>query len=181
MKNFSLHTILLILFVFLFQNSCSIFEKTTQNPRSDLPSATSVVTEILINELRTSEWIQAYNDQYVNRPIIIVGNLHTMGTTNLELITLNERELAKNSQFRVIRAYFDRNVLDAQIASTPSRSKTFTYRWAKNQGADFILLGGVNPSLDSLGSPQKKHPVLDLSLISIDQQKTVWKGHQPIE
>jgi len=176
MKNCTFHP-LLFLSVFLLNLSCSTFEKTAQRKQSSLPSNTAIASQYLINELLASDWIKTYYDQYDTRPIILVGNLHSMGKTNWELITIHERELAKNSQFRIIRPYFNREILDAQIASNPSLQKTLTYRWAKSQGADFILLGGLNPPIDSKISTQEKQQVLYLSLISIDQQKSVWEGH----
>ena len=180
MKNCTFH-ILLFLSVFFLNSSCSIFEKTASRKQSFLPSNTAIVSQFLIKELLASEWMQAHHDQYDTRPIIMVGNLHKMGKINRELITIHERELAKNSQFRVIRAYYDREILDKQIATNPSLSKTFTYRWAKSQGADFILLGGLNSPPILKSSTQEKQQILHLSLISINQQKSVWEGYHAIE
>ena len=58
----------------------------------------------------------------------------------------------------------------------PDQSDVFPLRWAKSQGADFLLMGTLTKGEKSKGNDS----VLKLSLISIEKQDTVWKGESKL-
>lgn len=161
-----------LIFTLLLFLSCSVLDKLKTEQQPVAESITSVATQNLINELRLSVWMKSHFEQKGKRPIVMVGNLQFKGKTDLELIKIHERELAKHGQFRVIRAYFHRSVLDEWLKNNPDQTDQFPLRWAQNQGADFILMGGLNQNPNT----DKTDSVLKLMLISVEKQETVWSG-----
>jgi penicillin-binding protein activator len=146
-----------------------------------------IVAEEMSKDALNSPWLKEIELNEINpkRPVIIVGTINNKTSEHIEASTfINdvEREFIKTTKIRVVENKVFREKLreeraDQQEFAAPETQK----KWGKELGADFMLFGEINSTIDQLGSRKVIAYQVNLELINIETNEKVWIGDKKIK
>lgn len=146
-----------------------------------------MVAEEMSKDALNSPWLKEIELNEINpkRPVIIVGTINNKTSEHIESSTFIadvEREFIKTTKIRVVENKVFREKLreeraDQQEFAAPETQK----KWGKELGADFMLFGEINATIDQLGSRKVIAYQVNLELINIETNEKVWIGDKKIK
>lgn len=146
-----------------------------------------MVAEEMSKDALNSPWLKEIELNEINpkRPVIIVGTINNKTSEHIEASTFIadvEREFIKTTKIRVVENKVFREKLreeraDQQEFAAPETQK----KWGKELGADFMLFGEINATIDQLGSRKVIAYQVNLELINIETNEKVWIGDKKIK
>ncbi len=195
MKNFKLHRnislLLIIMAVLLLLGGCAT--KVTRmdvDEVKDLSGAwndtdSRLVAEEMIDDMLQRPWVSNYQAANGNQPTVIVGEIRNLSHEHINVKTFIadiERAMINSGRIDFVASSGERQEIREERKDQDLNSREDT-RNAMGQeiGADFMLKGQINTIIDHASKDQVRFYQVDLTLISMSDNRKVWLGQKKIK
>ena len=144
-----------------------------------------LVSEEMVRDLLARPWLDQFINQQGNLPAVIVGEVRNLSHEHINVATFVgdiERELLNSGGVQFVASKSERGQIreerkDQELNASAETAK----RMGEELGADFMLQGAINTILDTEGKEQVRYYQVDLSLISLADNRKVWAGQKKIK
>jgi uncharacterized protein (TIGR02722 family) len=184
-------TLFALLFILLLLGGCS-----TQVSRVDVDEVhdlsgiwndtdSQLVSKEMINDMMERNWRINFYKKNKRLPAVIVGSVKNLSHEHINVNTFIkdiEREVINTGKVEFVASSTQRGEIREERKDQDIHARENT-RKAMGQeiGADFMLKGSINTIIDVDGSTQLRYYQVDLSLISLKDNRIVWIGSKKIK
>lgn len=144
-----------------------------------------LVAEAMIKDCMGRPWSSDYKAENGKKPVVIVGMVknRTHEHINAETFVKDlEREMINSGKIRVVQNPEFREDLRKERAEQENFASSETMKkWKQELGADFMLTGVINATVDQDGREQIIAYQIDLELSNIETNEKVWIGDHKIK
>ena len=183
------HWILVFSVVFLSACATSV-ERVSADSTIDLSGAwndtdSRLVAEEMIADALSRPWIGEFSGRTGKRPAVIVGTVRNLSHEHINVQTFvadMERALVNSGRVDFVASRDDRGeIRDERIDQDLNASEGTRNAAGQELGADFMLKGQINTIIDAEGKEQVRYYQVDLTLISMADNRKVWLGQKKIK
>jgi penicillin-binding protein activator len=145
-----------------------------------------MVADEMISDALSRPWLKEFNEKMGRKPVVIVSRIRN-NTTEPDIqpetfIKDIEKEFINTGTVTVVGTKQDREALreerdDQQTFSTEESRK----KWGKEKGADFMLMGVINSTVDAYKNEKVVLYKVNLELIDLESNIKVWIGDKEIK
>lgn len=144
-----------------------------------------LVSEEMIRDALGQAWITNFVSERGKKPAVIVGEIRNLSHEHINTQTFiadMERALINSGRVEFVASADERGEIreerkDQELnASADSRNAM-----GQERGADFMLKGTINTIIDAEGKKQVRYYQVDLTLISLADNRKVWLGQKKIK
>jgi hypothetical protein len=144
-----------------------------------------LVSQEMITDSLSRPWLQEFRGRPgQNRPAVIVGEVRNMSHEhiNTQTFTLEmERALINSGKVDFVATKAERQgVRDERKDQDLNAREDTRNAMGKELGADFILTGSINTIVDPNGDTQVLFYQVNMTLISLADNRKVWVGQKDI-
>jgi uncharacterized protein (TIGR02722 family) len=184
---------LMVLATVFFYNSCTSrhVQRVNTDQTIDLSgrwndSDSKLCADDLTQQILGEKWIPAFEQQHnMNKPSVVVGLVKNKSHEHIESETFIkdiEKAIIKNGSVRLVQAGDKREELRSERADQQDfASKETSKKWGQEMGADFILQGTINSTVDAYNKQQVVSYQIDLELTNLETNEIVWIGDKKIK
>ena len=148
-------------------------------------SDSRLVSEEMINDMLERPWIRNYSNKHKRLPAVIVGEIRNLSHEHINVNTFIsdiERAMINSGRVNFVASRSEREEIreerkDQDINASEETRKAM----GREMGADFMLKGTINTIIDMEGSTQLRYYQVDLTLISLADNRKVWLGQKKIK
>jgi uncharacterized protein (TIGR02722 family) len=145
-----------------------------------------LVSEEMVKDVVSRSWIgdfrSAHNDK---TPAVIVGEVRNLSHEHINTNTfINdlERELINSGKVEFVASRTERQEIREERKDMELNASAETRKaMGKELGADFMLQGTINTIMDVEGRESVRYYQVDLTLISLSDNRKVWVGQKKIK
>lgn len=170
--------------------------KTTQVSRVDTDTVqdlsgnwndtdSRLVSARMVNDVLSRKWLTTFQVRKEKNPVVIVGDIRNLSHEHINTRTFVadlERELINSGEVDFVASSEERgdvrNERDDQTANASAATRKAS---GQETGADFMLKGQINTIFDAAENTQVKYYQIDLTLISLKDNRKVWAGQKKIK
>lgn len=144
-----------------------------------------MVSEEMIRDVLERPWFKEFTRTQNRQPAVIVGEVSNLSHEHINVNTFvsdMERALINSGKVQFVASSIERQEIrderkDQDLhASEPTRKPM-----GQEKGADFMLKGTINTIIDASGDTQLRFYQVDLTLISLADNRKVWLGQKKIK
>ena len=144
-----------------------------------------LVSEEMIRDSLSRPWIDQFKAKFNKTPTVILGNIRNLSDEHINTNTFVddlERAFINSGRVNVVASRSERKDIRAERldmdlnASDESRKEM-----GRERGADFMLIGTINSITDATTGEQIRFYQIDLSLVSIANNREVWIGQKKLK
>ena len=144
-----------------------------------------LVSEEMIQDALSRPWLENATRQVKRSPVVIVGEVRNLSHEHINTRTFVadlERALTNSGKVEFVAARDERGQVRSERKDQDTHAREDT-RKAMGQefGADFMLSGTINTIYDVEGRTQIRFYQIDLTLISMTDNRKVWIGQKKIK
>jgi len=144
-----------------------------------------MVSQEMIQDSLSRAWLQEFRGRAgQNRPAVIVGEVRNMSHEhiNTQTFTLEmERALINSGKVDFVATKAERlGIRDERKDQDLNAREDTRNAMGKELGADFMLTGTINTIVDPSGDTQVRFYQVNLTLISLADNRKVWVGQKDI-
>jgi hypothetical protein len=143
-----------------------------------------LVAEEMVRDVVSRPWISRFSQEEGRSPVVIVGTMRNLSSEHIEMRTFVDdisRELINSGNVRFVASREDREeIRDERAEQQYHASEESAKRMAAELGADFILQGSIKTILDRVDRTQAKYYQVDMQLVNVETNETVWMGNKEI-
>jgi uncharacterized protein (TIGR02722 family) len=144
-----------------------------------------LVSEELIQDVLARPWVDNVVRQQGNSPAVIVGTVRNLSHEHINVRTFvadMERALVNSGRIDFVASSTERGEIRNERIDQALNSTEATRNAAgQEMGADFMLKGELNPIIDKAGKKQVRYYQVDLTLISMADNRKGWLGQKKIK
>jgi uncharacterized protein (TIGR02722 family) len=144
-----------------------------------------LVSEEMTRDSLSGAWIDRHEKKSNKAPVIIVGNIRNLSHEHLNTATFVkdiERAFVNSARVDVVASMSEREGLREERADMDlNASEESRKEMGKETGADYMLIGTINSIVDASGSEQIRFYQVDLTLVSITDNRKVWTGQKKLK
>ncbi|RLU00686.1 penicillin-binding protein activator LpoB [Ketobacter sp.] len=183
------HWILLCAALFLAACATSV-ERVAPDSTIDLSGAwndtdSRLVAEEMIQDALSRPWIGEFAGRTGKRPVVIVGTVRNLSHEHINVKTFvadMERALINSGRVDFVASRDDRGEVRDERMDQDLNAREDTRNAAGQElGADFMMQGQINTIIDVEGKEQVRYYQVDLTLISMADNRKVWLGQKKIK
>jgi len=182
---------LIILLSILWLSACSTtVERVDSTEIIDLSGAwndtdSQLTAKAMIDDVLSRPWIDQHVSKSGKAPAVIVGQVKNLSHEHINTQTFVndiERELINSGRVFFVassneRQEVRRERIDQDLNATDNSRNVA----GQELGADYMLKGQINTIIDANGSDQVRYYQVDLTLISLANNRKVWVGQKKIK
>ena len=185
-------SLLLIVFVsILFLSGCAT--KVTRmdvDEEKDLSGAwndtdSRLVSEEMIDDMLQRPWVNEHQMANGQRPTVIVGEVRNLSHEHININTFVadiERAMINSGRIDFVASSLDRQEIREERKDQDLHAREDTRKaMGQELGADFMLKGQINTIIDQASKDQVRYYQVDLTLISMRDNRKVWLGQKKIK
>jgi uncharacterized protein (TIGR02722 family) len=139
----------------------------------------------MVKDVMSRDWLSEFTQAHKRQPTVIVGGIRNLSDEHINVYTFVsaiERELINSDKVQFVASSTDRKEIreerkDQDINASEATRKAM----GAEQGADFMLKGTINSIIDVSGRTQLRYYQVDLTLISLVDNRVVWVGQKKIK
>jgi uncharacterized protein (TIGR02722 family) len=143
------------------------------------------VSEQMIGDVLSAPWLANYNSSHKSQPSVIVGEIRNLSHEHINTETFVsdiQRAVINSGKVEFVASKEQRQEIreerkDQDINAAENTRKAM----GQELGADFMLKGTINTIIDASGRTQVRYYQVDLTLISLADNRVVWVGQQKIK
>lgn len=144
-----------------------------------------LVSEEMIQDALSRAWLESSTRQLKRPPVVIVGEVRNLSHEHINTNTFVsdlERALINSGRVEFVASRGERGGVREERKDMDTHAREET-RKAMGQefGADFMLSGTINTIYDVEGRTQIRFYQIDLTLISMVDNRKVWIGQKKIK
>lgn len=188
---FSTKSAVLLMALALFTAGCSTsVERVDTGKTIDLSGAwndtdSRLVSEEMMQDVMNRPWIDEFTRAKKHAPAVIVGEVRNLSHEHVNVNTFVsdlERALINSGRVEMVASSTERQEVreerkDQDLNATEATRKPM----GAEKGADFMLKGTINTIIDVDGKTQLRYYQVDLTLISLADNRKVWAGQKKIK
>jgi penicillin-binding protein activator len=144
-----------------------------------------LVAEEMIADALAHPWTSNFAGKAGRAPAVIVGTVRNLSHEHINMNTFvadMERALINSGRVDFVASSEERGEIRAERVDQDVNATEATRNEAgQEMGADFILKGQINTIVDALDDEQVRYYQVDLSLISLADNRKVWIGQKKIK
>ncbi len=176
--------------VLLFSGCSTSVERVDSDSTIDLSGAwndsdSRLVAQEMIQDALSRPWITNFTTRTGERPAVIVGTVRNLSHEHINLKTFvadMERELVNSGRVDFVASKDERGEIRDERLDQDLNARDDTRNAAGQElGADFMLTGQINTIIDAEGKQQVRFYQVDLTLISMADNRKVWLGQKKIK
>lgn len=181
---------IVIFTVLLFSGCSTSVERVDSDSTIDLSGAwndsdSRLVAQEMIQDALSRPWISDFTTRTGERPAVIVGTVRNLSHEHINLKTFvadMERELVNSGRVDFVASKDERGEIRDERLDQDLNARDDTRNAAGQElGADFMLTGQINTIIDAEGKQQVRFYQVDLTLISMADNRKVWLGQKKIK
>ena len=144
-----------------------------------------LVSEEMIADSLARPWIDEHQRQHRKPPAVIVGEVRNLSHEHVNTNTFVgdlERAFLNSGRVAMVASQKERGEIrterrDMDLNASESTRKAM----GQETGADYLLTGTINTIIDASGTDQIRFYQVDLTLISLTDNRKVWLGQKKIK
>lgn len=145
-----------------------------------------LVSEEMIGDVLSHRWVGEFSQGHAGkRPAVIVGEIRNLSHEHISVVTfINdlEREIINSGKVDFVASREEREDIRAERKDQDLHASEETRKaMGQELGADFMLKGDISTILDTEGKQQVRYYQVDLTLISLADNRKVWVGQKKIK
>lgn len=144
-----------------------------------------LVSEEMIRDSLSGGWIDRHNKASKKVPTVIVGNIRNLSHEHINTRTFVndlERAFVNSGRVDMVASKTEREGIRAERADMDLNVSEATRKaMGKETGADYMLIGSINTIIDASGSDQVRFYQIDLTLVSIADNRKAWTGQKKLK
>ncbi len=144
-----------------------------------------LVSEEMINDVLSRAWLEEFSRAKNKRPAVIVGEVRNMSHEHINVTTFvndMERALINSGRVDFVASKMERQeVREERKDQDLNASEDTRKAMGMEQGADYMLKGDISTIMDVEGKRQVRFYQIDLTLISLGDNRKVWVGQKKIK
>lgn len=182
---------LILLFSVVFLSACATsVERVSADSTIDLSGAwndtdSRLVAEEMIADALSRPWIGEFSGRTGKRPAVIVGTVRNLSHEHINVKTFvadMERALVNSGRVDFVASRDERGeIRDERIDQDLNAREETRNAAGQELGADYMLKGQINTIIDAEGKEQVRYYQVDLTLISMADNRKVWLGQKKIK
>jgi uncharacterized protein (TIGR02722 family) len=143
------------------------------------------VSEEMIKDVLNRPWFGEFTRTQNRQPAVIVGEVSNLSHEHINVNTFvadMERALINSDKVQFVASSTERQeVRDERKDQDLNASEATRKAMGQEKGADFMLKGTINTIIDAEGKTQLRYYQVDLTLISLMDNRKVWVGQKKIK
>jgi uncharacterized protein (TIGR02722 family) len=144
-----------------------------------------LVSEEMIADMLERPWVGEFRAATGKRPAVIVGTVRNLSHEHINLNTFVadvERAMVNSGRVDFVASSFEREEIRDERKDQDLNAREDTRKaMGQELGADFMLKGEINTIIDHASKDQVRFYQVDLSLISLADNRKVWLGQKKIK
>lgn len=143
------------------------------------------VSEEMIKDVLDRTWLGEFSRTKNRQPAVIVGEVSNLSHEHINVNTFvadMERALINSDKVQFVASSTERQeVREERKDQDLNASEATRKQMGQEKGADFMLKGTINTIIDASGKTQLRYYQVDLTLISLVDNRKVWVGQKKIK
>jgi len=148
-------------------------------------SDSRMTAETMVADVLRRPWINNHVSKQGKSPTVIVGSIKNLSHEHINTNTFVsdiERELINSGLVEFVASATQRGEIRDERKDQDLNSTEATRNAAGQEiGADYMLSGQINTIIDANASKQVRYYQVDLTLISLADNRKVWVGQEKIK
>lgn len=144
-----------------------------------------LVSEEIISDMLSRPWIEDHRRDEGNKPAVIVGAIRNLSHEHINVETFVgdiERALINSGRVDFVASVTERGSVREERSDQDVHAREDTRNaMGQETGADYMLGGTINTLVDASGRRQVVYYQVDLTLISMADNRKVWLGQKKIK
>ena len=144
-----------------------------------------LVAEEMISDALSHPWTSNFAGQSGRAPTVIVGTVRNLSHEHINVNTFvadMERALINSGRVEFVASSGERGEIREERKDQDLNASEETRNEAGQEaGADFMLIGQINTIVDVEGNQQVRYYQIDLTMISMADNRKVWLGQKKIK
>lgn len=144
-----------------------------------------LVSEEMIRDSLSAGWIGRYGQSSKKSPVVIIGSIRNLSQEHINTNTFVndlERAFVNSGRVDVVASKSERGDIREERADMDLNAAEATRKeMGKEAGADYMLIGSINTIIDASGSEQIRFYQVDLTLVSLADNRKVWTGQKKLK
>lgn len=144
-----------------------------------------LVADEMIRDALSHPWTSNFAGEKGRAPTVIVGTVRNLSHEHINVNTFvadMERALINSGRVEFVASSNERGEIRAERKDQDLNASEDTRNAAGQEaGADFMLNGQINTIVDAEGDEQVRYYQVDLTIISMANNKKVWLGQKKIK
>ena len=144
-----------------------------------------LVSEEMINDCLSRPWISTFQSKNRKPPAVIVGTVRNLSHEHINVQTFTndmERALINSGRVEFVASKTERGEIREERADQDVHASAESRKaMGQELGADYMLQGTINTIIDTDGKDQVRYYQVDLTLISLADNRKVWVGQKKIK
>lgn len=144
-----------------------------------------LVAEEMIQDALSHPWTSNFAGETGRPPTVIVGTVRNLSHEHINVKTFvadMERALINSGQVEFVASSDERGEIREERKDQDLNATEETRNEAGQEiGADFMLKGQINTIIDAEGDEQVRYYQVDLTMISLANNRKVWLGQKKIK
>jgi uncharacterized protein (TIGR02722 family) len=144
-----------------------------------------LVAEEMISDALSHPWTSNFAGQSGRAPTVIVGTVRNLSHEHINVNTFvadMERALINSGRVEFVASSGERGEIREERKDQDLNASEETRNEAGQEaGADFMLIGQINTIVDVEGNEQVRYYQVDLTIISMANNRKVWLGQKKIK
>ena len=192
MKMSNIKSLILLVVIGIVIGSCASRTVTRVDPAEQIDLSgrwndtdSRQVAEEMTRDVLSKPWLERFTGQQERPPVVIIGVVVNRSHEHIEAETFIkdiEREFINSGKVRVVENDFFREKLreekdSQQINASPETQS----RIAQELGADFMLFGVINSTVDQYKKEKVVNYKINLEMVNLESTEKVWLGDKEIK
>ena len=148
-------------------------------------SDSRMVAEEMIQDALSRPWISQFTTKSGRAPAVIVGTIRNLSHEHINVNTFvadMSRSLVNSGMVEFVASSQERNEIREERKDQDLNADENSRNVAgQEQGADFMLKGQINTIIDAESNEQLRYYQVDLTLVSMADNRKVWLGQKKIK
>ncbi len=144
-----------------------------------------LVAEEMIDDMLQRPWVGEYQAANSKRPTVIVGEIRNLSHEHINVNTFIadiERAMINSGRIDFVASSVERQEVREERKDQDLNAREDTRNaMGREIGADFMLKGQINTIIDQASKDQVRYYQVDLTLISMSDNRKVWLGQKKIK
>ena len=144
-----------------------------------------LVSEEMVNDALSRPWLLNFIRARKQQPAVIVGEVRNLSHEHINVNTFIadiERALINSGRLGFVASSEERIEIREERQDQDLHASEATRNPAgRERGADFMLKGSINTIVDAIDKKQARYYQVDLTLISLADNRKVWIGQKKIK
>ena len=174
----------------LFVGGCATsVERVDVDKTIDLSGAwndtdSQLVSAEMMQDVLARAWLEDFTRTHKRQPAVIVGEVRNLSHEHINVNTFTldvERALINSGKVDFVATKTERKGIREERKDQDIHAREDTRNpMGKELGADFIMTGTINTIVDPSGSTQVRFYQVNMTLISLADNRKVWIGQKEI-